>query len=1183
MVLRFMDRALERGKDWVMTAQMVDDLHYRFRDGHRSVPSEVWEISLATARKLAEWKIEKQAVEAALLTPLIEHKLAPIPSLTEEFGRTCVVLAQKSIKYRSLLGRPDKYKPQPSPAELSNQLRYLYRQAYLELPELNPLLLLLANHYAYFEYVINQQAAGAADTGHILRWVALQTNAIMIPVAERLGIWELRRHWLEQSIRILQPEAHEEFSRLLGLAESYTKEGMAGLLTRRRELENGGPLNEDVKRWFKESRLLFDKAEAFASLHGALNEVFRAKNILPRPKVRPIPLFPGITLRLAEAGKSREELLGRLSVRLFCHSIEDCYRVLGIIHSLGKPVAPRFSERFDDFIASPQLNGYRALHTAIIYVGYKDSGGSILIEFRILTPAIHRLNEYGVAAALHRYKSRYLHARAWWHDIRRLDNELKKLSSGDSDVTLKDLLKRNDLGSQSNPIYVFTPAGQIVLLDKKSRPLDYAYKIHTELGNHAGKIEVNNQTVMYDSDLRNGDLIQVYDNPHSPGPDLSWLGYVATSTAQSKIKRALIDRAGSIHSGRVQIEEFLIKIVLLYKTEKHFILPISTERFEAYLFKAARHYNLGSLEALYSKVLDGSRSAHKLVNFFISEVIGAALVSKGGEPSAYPYGRLLSCPICRPTPGESLVVSLPDAQKNNKAMVIHNQQCLVGRNKTVKPSLSNVPVEWAAEIDAQKNFVEFNVQAENRYQILGSTLNVIYGEDAVFLYKVNARAIADGQANISLILELKNSEQLVTIQKGIECIAGVRQVFCYPVSHLQRLAFVNRTVKPRSNPYTVSEVFDRWMFYNRERHIEEMKTWLASPPPTRWMILHGQKRVGKTSLVNYLTHEVLANKSSVIPVLVDLQSLSRFGAQNIAHCLVDSVYTALNLPLPKQEFPEEPISWLDHALKAAVEHLRDSRLLIIIDEFNILLEAEQDGELEKQVFANLRYVMTQRRDLNWLLIVQDTHFRDPQTWGTAGPLFQQAEPLQVPYLDYEWSKRLIIDPAQRSGFDYESAPDDAGEDIPSKIYNMTAGNPYLIQVLCEKLIQRVMRQQRTTVTHDDLSICADLVISEGSRYFDHFIRNVRDDPFRSLILKTVAVRAKPNQAVAYADLAAELVANKIFSEDVLMKVVRRLERLGILEVNRKGKSIDVSIPIDLFHQWVSLFFASSFGEDGAVS
>jgi GTP pyrophosphokinase len=147
----------------------------------------------------------------------------------------------------------------------------------------------------------------------------------------------------------------------------------------RKTTESGTP---EGRAWIARQKKLLEKAEAYLYLEGKITERFRQEEISPLPRVEPRRAILGAALRRSLEGESLDELISRLGVRIYCHTIQDCYRVLGIVHSIGKPVAPKFSERFDDYIASPQPNGYQALHTAIIYTA-TGKGGKILIDFRI--------------------------------------------------------------------------------------------------------------------------------------------------------------------------------------------------------------------------------------------------------------------------------------------------------------------------------------------------------------------------------------------------------------------------------------------------------------------------------------------------------------------------------------------------------------------------------------------------------------------------------------------------------------------------------------------------------------------------------------------------------------------------------------------------------------------------------
>jgi hypothetical protein len=178
-----------------------------------------------------------------------------------------------------------------------------------------------------------------------------------------------------------------------------------------------------------------------------------------------------------------------------------------------------------------------------------------------------------------------------------------------------------------------------------------------------------------------------------------------------------------------------------------------------------------------------------------------------------------------------------------------------------------------------------------------------------------------------------------------------------------------RTPACGSNPPIEQEVFGRLGY---DRRACSKLGWLKEDPLSRWLILHGQRRVGKTSLLKYLKHEILPQHRLALPVYVTLQSLSSFSMQSIASLLVQEVFAELQIPAPAQGANEEPVPWLNRALSQAVKHMNGFRLLLMIDEFNVLLDMQQDGRLHPLVFSNLRAVMSGRSDLGWLLVLRDT-------------------------------------------------------------------------------------------------------------------------------------------------------------------------------------------------------------------
>ncbi|NTV36014.1 MAG: bifunctional (p)ppGpp synthetase/guanosine-3',5'-bis(diphosphate) 3'-pyrophosphohydrolase, partial [Anaerolineaceae bacterium] len=319
------------------------------------------EGTLHVARRLAEsaavtlyeWGLPGETVAAALLVPLRNYALIDALALQQEFG-SAAQLAERMLEFRSpLMAKTDPLGADSSAERHSSMLRRLFRQAYLDLPDFHLVLSILAEHEAHYQ-VMETPA------------LAEETQNVFIPLTEMLGLWKLRRVWLERSAFLLahtNPAAEKNYQYLKDLCADpagYTREEIYNLAANRSEKQ----LPADRKR-------LLNKAQGYVHFEASLMERCRQYKFDDLPMVEPRVLEPGTILRRSSDRESQEEMAQRLGVRILCASEQDCYRLLGIVHSLGKPIAPKFSERFDDYIAAPQPNGYRALHTALSYKGFK--------------------------------------------------------------------------------------------------------------------------------------------------------------------------------------------------------------------------------------------------------------------------------------------------------------------------------------------------------------------------------------------------------------------------------------------------------------------------------------------------------------------------------------------------------------------------------------------------------------------------------------------------------------------------------------------------------------------------------------------------------------------------------------------------------------------------------------------
>jgi (p)ppGpp synthase/HD superfamily hydrolase len=1033
-----------------------------------------------------------------------------------------------------------------SPVEISDlislyseQSREQLRRIYLDLPDISWVLLLLAWHDAR---MIGQPPPP--------KEVAAQTEGGFLTLAYMAGMWGLRRRWHEQSLSVLQSEKYANLRKVLEEVEGdrgVLRDEVAGAAERRersadRELR---PL----------SKLIGRKSGVFKFLKDSLNEELSRRGFEPPPTVEQVPPLPGNTLLRLGDLRLGEESVKLLRVRILCLSEDDCYRALGVVHTMGSPTTSRHASRFRDYIATPQANGYRALHTAIQYKYQQGAESRILVEFRILTQQMHRLNECGVVAALE--SPELIEGLPVWWESAGLDMPTAYQRKEHS--TLRQLLEAHPVESRSDPIYVFTPRGKVIYLDRGSTPLDFAYAIHTFIGDHATRLEVNRQVVRFDHELRNGDIVRVRYDERSSGPDPDWLGYVKTKHAQQSIKRALINASEGRHRGRATLEFALLKTRDEYATRKFYNLSISGGRIDAFVHQMTSVLNLSSGEELYDRIVSTPALMEKLTSLFVSRELSIALLDAAGANLPYSWDRILFCGECRPVPGNK-VVAFETADAAGKVLAVHTGDCPKG--KKMSPS-SQASCRWSSVPETEGLSVAMTIYAGDRYRIVADILDVVYNISRSYLYKLEAQSGGDNRASIKLVMKVSSHRELTNIQDRLEQVPNVSQVFCYPVSRVESYEYTSQSIHDEENPYGFQEVWKAGKFINRESQVDQLTQWLSGGRPTEWMVLHGQKRVGKSSLAKYLIHEHLAKKAVgrlLTPVYIDFQGLSPWSAQSLAETILPEVYRVLGRPLPEQA-GRGPMVWLNHGLRAATEN-PGRRMLMVIDEFSWLLDNRKHPDFDPRLFANLRQLMSEHRDINWLLIVADSNYFDRDSWGEAGDILSRAKNLPLQHLAHNWAERLILDRAKQVGLDYD-------KDVPSQIIDLTSGNPYFINVLCYYMVNQARLHRRHKISAEDLDHAQTLMVAEGRKWFAHYLDKLGDREMSILSAVVSAPRREEDwvsyQAVAGATAGPDSAASTVAFD----REINGMIRLGVLEKEAADGEVRIKIAIKLFHKFVA--------------
>ncbi len=342
--------------------------------------------------------------------------------------------------------------------------------------------------------------------------IAKETLELYAPLANRLGISNIKWELEDLSLRYLEPDIYYD------LVEHV----------KQKRQERQIYISEAVRLIEEE----FDELEIHASISG------RAKH------------FYSIYKKMVRDHKGIGEIYDLSAVRILVDDVKDCYNVLGVIHSKWRPIPGRFK----DYIAVPKSNGYRSLHTTVMALGYP-------LEIQIRTFAMHKISEYGVAAHW-KYKESGSSKPAtsdrdqkisWLRQMAKLQKEIRDP---------KEYLEALKLDFFSDEVFVFTPGKDLVVLPRGSNPIDFAYRIHTEVGHHCVGAKVNGRIVPLEYKLQNGDFVEVVTNKSNNGPSRDWLNIVASSDTRTKI-RAWFKRENrdeNIANGREQIDSELKKL-----------------------------------------------------------------------------------------------------------------------------------------------------------------------------------------------------------------------------------------------------------------------------------------------------------------------------------------------------------------------------------------------------------------------------------------------------------------------------------------------------------------------------------------------------------------------------------------------------------------------------------------------
>ncbi|MDR5658069.1 bifunctional (p)ppGpp synthetase/guanosine-3',5'-bis(diphosphate) 3'-pyrophosphohydrolase [Serpentinicella sp. ANB-PHB4] len=564
---------------------------------------------------------------------------------------------------------------------------------------------------------------------------ALETLEIFAPIANRLGIFKIKWELEDLCLRYIDAEGYYD------LVEKVAQ-----------------------KRKDREQFI----TDVISQLENRLDEFNITNEISGRPKH-----FYSIYRKMKYQGKSFDEIFDFLAVRILVNSIKDCYGVLGVVHTLWKPIPGRFK----DYIAMPKPNMYQSLHTTVI--GPKGEP----FEIQIRTYEMHHISEYGIAAHW-KYKESKPHAPSmemddklvWLRQMLEWEKETKDP---------KEFMESLKIDLFTNEVFVFTPKGKVINLPLGSTPIDFAYKIHSDIGNKCVGAKVDGRIVPLDYKLKNGNIIEVLTSTNSNGPSRDWLKVVKSSQANARIKQWF---------KKERREENLIKGKEMVEKEiRRKGITVTESSLNRMLNSISKKLSLSNEEDLYATIGYGGITLNQVIpkireqikkempkeeqeKEIIEPLIknnntdkkknkGQGVTVKGIDNIMVRFAR-----CCNPVPGDDIMGYIT----RGRGVSIHRKDC-PSLHESAETVERFIEVNWDSTKPIAFN-VELQVKATDRKGLL-SELTKILSDARVTVSSLNARTNKEKIALLNLVLEINDTEDLNKIMTKFKNVKGVIDVF----------------------------------------------------------------------------------------------------------------------------------------------------------------------------------------------------------------------------------------------------------------------------------------------------------------------------------------------------------------------------------------------------------------------
>ena len=674
---------------------------------------------------LAELELDKETIIAGILHDVVEDTVLTLAEISDEFGDEVALLVDGVTKLTQLSYSKDKVEIQ------AENLRKMFLAM---AKDIRVILIKLADRLHNMRTMEYQTPIKQIEKSR-------ETMDIYAPIANRLGISKIKIELDDLSIKFLEPDIYKELEYkrnvVLASGESLVKDLVA-----------------DISEYVKSS-------DIDAIVYGRMKHIF------------------SIYKKMVNQNKTFEQILDLFAVRIIVDSVKDCYAVLGLIHEKYKPIPGRFK----DYIAMPKPNMYQSLHSTLI----GPSGQPFEIQIR--TMEMHKTAEFGIAAHW-KYKEDP-------NGRNTPDTEEEKLSwlrqilewqRDMSDNREFMSLLKSDLDLFSENVYCFTPSGDVKNLPNGSTPIDFAYSIHSAVGNKMVGARVNGKMVTIDYIIQNGDRIEVITSQNSKGPSRDWLNIVKSTQAKNKINQWFKTelKEDNIIKGKDLIDK--------YCKSKGITLSDLTK--PDFMEKVIRKYGFMNWDAVLAAIGHGGLKEGQIVNKLIEEyekkhkkIVNDAEIlaeieeakSKEAKPIKNSGGimvkgihdvavRFSKC--CNPVPGDEIVGFVT----RGRGVSIHRTDCINVINLPEIERARLIDAEWQGEVIEQKTgekyVAEIKIYANNRTGLLAD-ISKVFTEKDIDVRSLNSRTSKQGIATISMSFLISSKDSLIKISEKLRNIESI--------------------------------------------------------------------------------------------------------------------------------------------------------------------------------------------------------------------------------------------------------------------------------------------------------------------------------------------------------------------------------------------------------------------------